>query len=69
MDETWHILDRYNFWQHLLRQVTDSPAFRRAAATAPGPLVLAIRRAGEPQRLQLEVARIAAEASVRRAQD
>lgn len=56
-------------WREQLRQLTASPAFRRAAATSPGPLVLAIRRASEPQRLQLEIARIVAESSVRRASD
>jgi len=56
-------------WLQQLRQLTASPAFRRAAATSPGPLVLAIRRASEPQRLQLEVARIVAESSVRRVTD
>jgi hypothetical protein len=56
-------------WVQQLRSLTASPAFRRAAATSAGPLVLALRRASEPQRLQLEVARIVAESSVRRASD
>lgn len=56
-------------WTSQLRQIAASPTFRRAAATSPGPLALAIRRASEPQRLQLEVARIVAESSVRRAVD
>lgn len=56
-------------WREQLRQITNSAAFRRAAATSAGPLVLAIRRASEPQRLQLEIARIVAESSVRRASD
>ncbi len=56
-------------WLRALRQIVDSPPFRRAAATAAGAVLLAIRRATEPQRLQLEVARIVAESSVRRAID
>lgn len=56
-------------WLASLRQIVASPPFRRAAATHPGPLVLAIRRASDPQRLQLEIARIVAEASMRRAAD
>jgi hypothetical protein len=56
-------------WLNQLRQITESAGFRRAAACNPGALTLAVRRAGEPQRLQLEVARIVAEASVRRAAD
>ncbi|GAC1351245.1 MAG: hypothetical protein NVSMB1_02420 [Polyangiales bacterium] len=56
-------------WIQQLRQIADSSGFRRAAATNPGGLTLAVRRASEPQRLQLEIARIVAEASVRRAAD
>jgi len=56
-------------WLHQLRQITESSGFRRAAAVNPGALALAVRRAGEPQRLQLDVARIVAESSVRRAAD
>ena len=56
-------------WLHSLRQIADSPAFRRVASAAPGSLIRAIRSAGEPQRLQLEIARIAAESSVRRVAD
>lgn len=56
-------------WREQLRQISNSATFRRAAATSPGPLLLAIRRASDPQRLQLEVARIVAESSVRRATD
>jgi hypothetical protein len=56
-------------WLRDLARLADSAAFRRAAATSAGPLALAIRRAGDPQRLQLEVARIVAESSVRRAAD
>jgi hypothetical protein len=36
---------------------------------SPGSLVAAIKRASDPQRLQLDVARIAAEASARRVVD
>ncbi|MGZ3452883.1 MAG: helicase-associated domain-containing protein [Polyangiales bacterium] len=56
-------------WLALLRQLVVSSTFRRASATHPGPVVLAIKRAGDPQRLQLEIARIVAEASMRRAAD
>ncbi len=64
--ETWgHRRD----WLDQLRALTDGAPFRRAAAISPGSLVAAIKRASDPQRLQLEVARIAAEASARRVID
>jgi hypothetical protein len=56
-------------WLASLRDVVSSSNFRRAAATYPGPVVLAIKRAGDPSRLQSEIARIVAEASMRRAAD
>lgn len=52
-----------------LRRVAASPNFRRAAATNAGGVALAIRRTSDPQRLQLEIARIVAESSVRRVAD
>lgn len=52
-----------------LRRVIASPNFRRAAATSAGGVALAIRRTSDPQRLQLEIARIVAESSVRRVAD
>lgn len=64
--ETWgHRRD----WLEQLRTLTDGAPFRRAAALSPGSLVAAIKRASDPQRLQLDVARIAAEASARRVVD
>lgn len=56
-------------WIGDLRRVVASPTFRRAAATSPGGVALAIRRTSDPQRLQLEIARIVAESSVRRVAD
>lgn len=52
-----------------LRRVEASAPFRRAAATSPSALALAIRRAADPGRLSVEVARLVAEASMRRASD
>lgn len=52
-----------------LRKVEASGPFRRAAATNPSALALAIRRASDPTRLTVEVARLVAEASMRRASD
>jgi hypothetical protein len=52
-----------------LRRLAATSPFRRAAATNPGGVALAIRRTSDPQRLQLEIARIVAESSVRRAAD
>lgn len=56
-------------WIAELRRVVASPTFRRAAATSPGGVALALRRTSDPQRLQLELARIVAESSVRRVAD
>jgi hypothetical protein len=56
-------------WLLQLSTISAGVPFRRAAATAPGPLCLAIRRASDPNRLSLEVARLVAESSVRRTAD
>lgn len=56
-------------WLDQIRALTDGASFRRAAAMSSGALVAALKRASDPQRLQLEVARIAAEASARRVVD
>jgi hypothetical protein len=56
-------------WLAELRRLLASPTFRRAAATTPGGVALAIRRTSDPHRLALDLARIVAESSVRRAAD
>jgi len=56
-------------WLAELRRLMLSPTFRRAAATTPGGVALAIRRTSDPHRLALDLARIVAESSVRRAAD
>jgi predicted outer membrane lipoprotein len=56
-------------WLDQLRALTDGAPFRRASAVSPGALIAALKRASDPPRLQLEVARIAAEASARRVID
>jgi hypothetical protein len=56
-------------WLAELRRLLVSPTFRRAAATTPGGVALAIRRTSDPHRLALDLARIVAESSVRRVAD